>query len=202
MLKKREAEDLAGGTTLRERTATFVRLYKQHGDIVRAATEAHISGGQARDLVQSHPELREDVISLLNRLGVTPERIVQEMARIALSDPRQMLDTQGRVLPMSEWPEDLARAVSGMDVTRRVVRHDDWEEEEITHKPRLWDKLGSLKELARMQSIAGAETTRLGNVPGERLRTDDGGGETREQIMLSLLALVPHKRDPEEEKGR
>jgi len=183
--------------TSKERNAKFVQIYKTTGDIIQAGAEARLSQGEAKMLVQSHPELREDIISLLNRLGCTPERIVTEMRRIAFSDPRQLVDAGGKQLPLHQWPEDFARAISGMDVTHSTeLRDGEPVATETTYKPRLWDKGSQLKELAKMQAIAGSDGVRVGNQPGETFRGD--GTETREAIMLSLLALVTPTKDPKE----
>lgn len=192
------ASEAGAVMTHKERVTTFVEVYKRTGNLVQATQESYLSGGQAKDLVATHPELREDIISLLNRLGCTPERIVTEMRRIAFSDPRQLVDKNGNQLDLQDWPEDFARAVSGMDVIKRTeFRDGEAVAEETTYKPRLWDKGSQLKELSRMQQIAGAETQRVGNVPGETFK--GGDNETREKIMLSLLALVQPTKDPKEE---
>lgn len=108
--------------------------------------------------METHPELREDICLTMSRAGVTPERVIQEISRIALCDPREMFDEQGRMRPINEWPEDVARAVSGVDATQKTYEGDDeGVVTETTHKPRFWDKPSMLRELVRMLRITGAD---------------------------------------------
>lgn len=43
------------------------------------------------------------------------ERQLEELCRIGLVDPRLMFDDLGNLLPVKEWPEDVARAVSSIE---------------------------------------------------------------------------------------
>lgn len=43
------------------------------------------------------------------------ERQLEELCRIALVDPRGLFDEHGNLLPIREWPEELARAVSSIE---------------------------------------------------------------------------------------
>lgn len=47
---------------------------------------------------------------------VEEERILQELSCLAFSDPRQLFDTEGRMLDPAEWPEHVARAVASFKV--------------------------------------------------------------------------------------
>jgi phage terminase small subunit len=57
---------------------------------------------------------------VLDHLTVTKERILDEEAKIAFADVRQMFDENGCVLPLNRWPEELARCVDGVDITERT----------------------------------------------------------------------------------
>ncbi len=179
--------------THRDKCEAFVREYKKTGSIALASKHSGLSNGQGADLVRNHPDLRADISALLAECGVTPTLIATELRRLATFDPRQMLDADGRVRPMQDWPEDLARAVQGMDVGFREFKD---ESTEVTHKPRFADKLGPLKELARMSAMA-SDRIEIANPPGQKFSVNNEGSlETRDQVIASLLALVAPKKDP------
>lgn len=190
---RRSYPDVLVTKTQQERARDFVVEYKKTGDIAEACGLSGLSNGRAKMLIETHPELREDISLLLAKCGVTPELVITELRRIASYDPKQMLDANGNVLPMQQWPEDLTRAVSGMDVSRREYRDDSTE---TTHKPRFADKLGPLKELARMSALA-SDRVEIANAPGQKFGiTNDAPAETKDQIIASLLSLVAPKKDP------
>lgn len=191
--RKPDAVDIPAKKTQRERVHDFVAAYKKTGDLSEAITTSGLSRGHAVDLVASHPELREDISSILVRCGVTPDLIAQELRRIATFNPKDMLDENGLMRPMHQWPDDLARAVQGMDVSRREYKDDSVE---VTHKPRFADKLGPLRELAKMSAMA-SDRLEIANPKGEKFTiNNDGPTETRDQIIASLLSMVAPKKDP------
>jgi hypothetical protein len=150
--------------THRERVQAFVAHYKQTGDPVASMMAAGLSRGQTRELIETHPELREDICLTLARGGVTPKRVIEEIARIALCDPRQLFDGDGKMRPINEWPEDVARAVSGVDASQRSIVGSDEESTvvETTYKPRFWDKPQMLRELVRMLRLVAPEQLEVG----------------------------------------
>lgn len=48
------------------------------------------------------------------RLQLNQDRILQEIVSIALTDPRRLYDNHGRLLPIKDWPPDVAAAVSSI----------------------------------------------------------------------------------------
>ena len=43
-------------------------------------------------------------------------RIMKEVAFLAFFDKRRILDKNGNLLPLADWPEDVAAAVSDIDI--------------------------------------------------------------------------------------
>lgn len=82
------------------------------------------------------------------RSALTVDRIVHELARIALADPAGAIDPEtGAVLPMHEWPEDLRRTCSGLEV---VETYDvDGETTGYVKKIRWWEKTKATDQLLR-----------------------------------------------------
>lgn len=48
---------------------------------------------------------------------ISVEELLRAEKRIAHFDPRRLFDERGRVLPPHEWPDDVALAISGFEVT-------------------------------------------------------------------------------------
>lgn len=91
--------------------------------LTRANVQAAVAAGQHRRL---------------HAAEVRAEEVIRELARIAFADIRTLLDDEGRVRPVSEWPRGTARAVASVDT----------DDVSIT-RLRLHDKLGALGLLAR-----------------------------------------------------
>jgi len=56
---------------------------------------------------------------LLNHMSITKERILDEEAKLAFIDMRKLFDKDGELLPPTFWPEEVARAISGLDIDQR-----------------------------------------------------------------------------------
>lgn len=85
-------------------------------------------------------------------VGITRERVLTEMAKLAFSDLRQLYNEDGSLKHPHEWPEGAAGSVSGIDFeTVRVGRADEDGVVERTQvaKVKLWDKGKQLENLLR-----------------------------------------------------
>lgn len=91
------------------------------------------------------------------RIEISAERTLAEIARIGYCDPVQMLDDDGKLLPVSKWPEDARRAIASIK-TRRVVEGsgEDAHEVEIT-EVKFWDKNSALEKLAKHHALYAGE---------------------------------------------
>lgn len=81
-----------------------------------------------------------------NKLEVTGERIMEELACIGFCDIRQLFDEKGGVKPPHQWPDELAAAISSMDVEERRKANGD-----IVYKyrVRMNSKVSALEMLGR-----------------------------------------------------
>jgi phage terminase small subunit len=84
------------------------------------------------------------------RAGVTADRVLTEIAKLAFFDPRKFFDADGAPIPIHELDDDTAAALAGMDVlevfegtgkARVFVGY--------TKKYKLTDKRGSLELLGK-----------------------------------------------------
>lgn len=80
----------------------------------------------------------------LDRLEISADRVLAEAMRLAFADLGQAFDEDGKLLPLSEMPEDVRRALSGVEL---VEMPGDTGAQ--LRKVKLWDKPKSLELLMR-----------------------------------------------------
>lgn len=101
-----------------------------------------------------HPIVAARVAELLGqgarRTEITAARTIAELGRIAFADIRGLFNKDGALKPVSQWPDDLARAIAALDTDelfdgrgRRRQRIG------LARKVRLADKLRALEMLGR-----------------------------------------------------
>jgi phage terminase small subunit len=105
---------------------------------MRGQTVCRLHGGASPQAKRKAAERLADLID--------PDRVLREAARLAYSDIRQLCDADGHLLPIAQWPDHLAAAVSGVEVVRRNIDAADGQTEQV-HKIKLWDKPKNLELL-------------------------------------------------------
>jgi phage terminase small subunit len=101
----------------------FVREYLIDLNATQAATRAGYSAHTANEQgarLLANVSVRSAVDSAIAarsvRTGITADRVLLELARIAFFDPRRLLQADGTPIPVNELDEDTAAALAGMDV--------------------------------------------------------------------------------------
>lgn len=84
----------------------------------------------------------------LHRSTVDAARVLEELARIALADPRNLFDAHGNLKPMTTWTREDAACVSSIDVVKRNLTAGDGQMDTV-YRVRMWDKPKSLELLAK-----------------------------------------------------
>jgi hypothetical protein len=87
-------------------------------------------GGAAPQVVRKAQERLADLID--------PDRALREAACLAYSDIRAICDTSGRILPIQEWPDHVAAAVSSIEARATV------DGTAAVLKVKLWEKAPAL----------------------------------------------------------
>lgn len=131
-------------TTPRNATRAYEAVYTSRGE------RARINASQ----LLTNPNVRAEIDALdaadLRDLGLTAADLLRDVARLAFSDPRQLFDAGGALKPISALSDDIAPALSGVDVTESWVPGPDGEPVlQRTRKVRLWNKTESQKLLAQ-----------------------------------------------------
>lgn len=132
----------------------FIEEYLLDLNATQAAIRAGYSINGARQTAHKlltktdiSDEIARRAAKLTQRAEIDAVTVLRELARLALSDPRELFDDQGRLRPVTELSDDMAAAVSSVEVVKRPLPGGD--ELEYIHKVRLWDKNAALTNLAK-----------------------------------------------------
>jgi phage terminase small subunit len=99
------------------------------------------------DMVRALPPSRQDAAAMA---GVTPLTILSELMRLAIVDIGEAFDAAGNLKPIHEIPEDVRRAMAGVDVSEIYSgTGGDREMIGVLKKVKFWDKLRALEVLAK-----------------------------------------------------
>ena len=149
------------GDGLNARQVRFVDEYMIDLNAAQAAIRAGYSVKTARQIGYENlirPDIAAAVEAKRKELavsrGITRERILDEMAKLAFSDLRGLFREDGTLKPPHEWPDGAAGAVSSLEVVETTKAEVDGEggvkyTPEATKKLKLWDKGKQLENLLK-----------------------------------------------------
>ena len=143
-----------------------------------SATSDVIAAAEGSKLLR-HPK----VISYLaylkaqraKKLEITIDRFVQETARLAFFDIRKLLAADGSPKPPSEWDDDTAAAVSGMDVGE--IMFDGEGKTARVKKIKMSSKEKALDMLGRY----------LGAFLADKVDPTKDGGEAAQSVVNAII---------------
>lgn len=105
------------------------------------------------------------------RLEISKDRVLQELARIALLDPGDLFDLAGNLLPVHAMPEDTRRAIASLEVL-------EMKDGPTVHRVKLLAKKGALDSLARHLGLF------------DENRAPKEGRDVREMSNEELIAIL------------
>jgi phage terminase small subunit len=142
-------------TGLTQLEAAFVREYLVDRSPTEAARRAGYSGNYALKhayLLPEHPRIaaaiKAEDARLLRKARVTAEDVIEELAKLALADPRALFDADGNVKPLTQWTQAEAACVASVDVIKRNLTAGDGKMD-MVYRIRMWDKPKALELLAK-----------------------------------------------------
>lgn len=101
----------------------FVAEYCAHSDGTRAAIAAGYSEKSAKSQASqllNNPKIAARISNktqkIVNKLEISAERVLQELAKLAFLDPRSFFDSTGALIPITELDSSVAACLSGMEV--------------------------------------------------------------------------------------
>jgi phage terminase small subunit len=163
--------------TLTEKEELFCQGYLIDFNGARAAREAGYSADSARQIATenlSKPHIQDRIQELRQGIGkkfnITLDRIAQEYGKMAFGDIRKIFKDDGSLLLPSEWDDDTAAAIAGIDTDELfegVGR--DREQIGVTKKVKLSDKRAALDSLVKLMGYAAPSRTELTGADGKDL---------------------------------
>lgn len=142
---------------LNERQRSFAAEYLVDLNATAAARRAGYRGTDHAIEVTAHRLLRKAEIATLvakgnakrqERTEINAELVLRELLALARVDLGEAFDADGNLLPIKNMPEQVRRALSGIDVETLKSQEGETMRTTVT-KIRLWDKKGSLELLGK-----------------------------------------------------
>lgn len=130
----------------------------------------------------SKPILVQKIRTLMEerkeRVLVDSDDVLRELKRMGYSDLRGLFKEDGTIIPVHEWPEDLARAVSSIEVEEIF----EWIDKEkvwtgYTKKIKFWPKDKALELMGKHKKLFTEKVEHSGSVSIEELVAGSNKGE-------------------------
>lgn len=184
---------------LTDRQKRFVEHYLIHLNGTKAAIEAGFSprtAGKIAGQLLANPRIQAAIQKAMQarsqRTAITADRVLRELAILAVSDIGDVLDFSGvqpTLRPAHEISREARRAIASIKVRRHVEgKGDDATVVEVTEF-KLWDKLSALDKLARhLGMYRDAVDVTTGGQPLEQSRSIADTVERYGVAIASLLA--------------
>jgi phage terminase small subunit len=117
---------------------------------IRAGYSPKTAYSMGHDLLKN-PEIERAITEAQanreKRTGITADRVVLELARVALSDVRRLYRDDGTLKPPSEWDDDTAAAIAGLE-SKEEFDSDGCPSGTLKSVKR-WDKIRALELLGK-----------------------------------------------------
>jgi phage terminase small subunit len=176
---------------LRKQHERFALAYSASLNLYKAALEAGYSETTARAQgarllgnVGVQEAVEHYAAERLHRMDIDADRVLKEIARLAFHDPRKLFDEDGHLLPVSQWDDDTAAAVAGIEVVKLFEGKGPQRTAIGTlTKVRFWSKNTSLDQLGRHLTLFGKQ--------------DEQGRTISELLRAVLLELSQRQPDTE-----
>ena len=132
----------------------FVNEYLIDKNASQAAIRAGYNQEEYGRQLLTKPHVRKaidfELATEAERLGITRQRVLDEMARVGFLDPAKLLDDEGNVLPLHKMDEGTRAAIAGMDV-ETIFEGSGEDRCAVGHvkKIKIANKLTALEQLAK-----------------------------------------------------
>lgn len=188
---------------LTKRQEDFCYHYLQNGgNASKAARDAgyHMPYAEGWKLLQI-PEVKQRLADLqaprTQEMKATFERTIQELARVAFSDIRNIFDENGHLRPIKELEPDVAAAIASVEVEVRKEGRGEDAETYFIHKVKQWDKMKALEMLSKHFKVF-EETAPSTNVNVLNVSLRDMMAELSDDERTLLRRLLEARSDAAE----
>lgn len=142
---------------LNDKQETFCQEYLIDLNATQAAIRAGYSpesagaiGGENLQKPEIKTRINELKSERARRCNVTADDVLRELMGIKDSNITRLFKADGAILPMSDWPEDLARCVASVEVDELYEgKGEDRKFVGYTRKVKFWDKTKALEMIGR-----------------------------------------------------
>lgn len=153
--KKPTPRKAKGSIAVADRQRLFIEAYIANGgrgdlSAIAAGYSAHSAKRQAVKLL-AIPAVREELRARQDKLAkkyeLTTESVIAELSKIVHADPRRMFAANGTILPVKDWPDDVAGMVASIEVDETFEgsgKEKVWTG--YTKKVKLWDKNSAIEK--------------------------------------------------------
>lgn len=119
-----------------------------------AKGSAHVTGCELLKNTKVQEQISAKRSKILDKLDVSAERILREIAKMAFFDPRKMFNADGSPKQILELDDDTAASVAGLEVNELFEGDGDQKHAYgLVKKIKLADKRGCLELLGRYQKL-------------------------------------------------
>ena len=151
----------------------FVAEYLKDFNGTEAAKRAGYSPNSAyaqSSYILKRVEIQQEIETALQKRmevkGITRDRVLTEIARLAFGDTRKLFNDEGTLKMPSEWDDETAAAVAGIEVTEEYGgRGEDRALTGYTKKVKQWEKTRALELLGRHLKLFGDKNGDNGDKP-------------------------------------
>jgi phage terminase small subunit len=159
---------------------------------IRAGYSERTAGSIASENLQKpeiQAEIQRQIENRSKRTEITQDRVLLEIARLAFNDPRKAFDANDNLLPVHQWPDDVAAAISSIKVTEVRPKNADDEEKTETYlkEIKFWDKGKQIELAGKHLAMFSDKVTLAGDKDNPLMLNIDAKAKAAK--VLGLLAL-------------
>ena len=182
------SEKMAKKSVREQKDGVFAATYAATGSSAQAAAAIGIvpsTGASALARPGIRRAVREANESKMLAAGITAQRVMQELGRIAFLDIRKVFTATGELTPILELDDDTAAGVAAVDCEVRWEGRGEAAQQVTTRKIRTVDKMAALSLLAKHFKLVGDEgdgVNALASALADRLRSARRRIDPAEQI--------------------
>lgn len=118
------------------------------------------------------------------RTEIAADRVLFEIARLGFSDLRRLFHDDGRLKHPNEWDDDIAAAISSVEVVTRSLGNG---EVEYVRKIKLWDKGKALEQICKHLGLFRDQGP--SEQPNDRSLSDMGDEELYQRLLHAKAEL-------------
>ena len=130
------------------KTGNATEAYRAAYDCGRMKPETvNRAAKQLLDNSKITTRIKELQAQYIRQNDLSPDKVLKEWAAIGFSDIRQLLNENGGLLPVSQWPDSVSAAVAAVKIRQEPTQGDDPPADIIELK--LWPKTNALDALSK-----------------------------------------------------